>query len=326
MSDPFILRPARPEDFEAVLALQVACDVSETGIPDSVAEDLTSEWAKPGFELESMAWVADDAGGGLAGYGIVQREGASAEFTADFWMRPAAGAGSGPAVLGPRLLGRIEGRTRELAAEAGLTGKATLSVFCNSISRLKQGCLEGGRFKVARCYFRMAIDLSTGPPTLIRPDGIRIREFRPKEDARAIWTLVETAFESHFRYVPRSFTDWKKEHFDHAAFDPALWLVAESAPTTSSPAKRGSAKPLGALLARNYGDLGWISQIAVARAARNRGIGNALLRASFQEFHRRGQFNVQLGVDAQNASGAPRLYERAGMHNFQRWDLYQKKL
>lgn len=336
MSDPFVLRPARRDDFDAVLALQIACDISETGRPDSVAEDLQADWAAPGFNLDTDAWVADNPGGGLAGFGVVHREGESAEFTGDFWVRPAAAAGSAPAILGPRLLNRIEARAKELAAESGHTGRATLGVFCNSISRLKQGCLEGGRFKVARAFYRMAIDLSAGAPTPIRPEGVSLRSFAPKADARAVWTLVEAAFKDHFRHVPRSFAAWKKLHMHHPAFDAGLWLLAETtggAPVSGRGGARkavtGAASPplvVGALLARNYDELGWISHLAVARTARNRGIGNALLRASFNEFHRRGQFNVQLGVDAQNASAAPRLYERAGMHGFQRWELYQKKI
>lgn len=320
MTDPFTLRPARRDDFAAVLDLQIACDISETGIADSTAEDLEAAWRHAGFTLETDAWAVDNPGGGLAGYGVVYREGESAEFTGEFWVRPAAAAGSAPALLGPRLLNRVEARAREMAAGAELAGRGTLSVFCHSISRLKQGCLEGGRFKVARCFYRMSIDLRTGSPSAARVDGIRLRGFDPKADARGVWTLVEAAFKDHFRHVPKTFAVWKGEHLEHPVFDPGLWIVAETTERPESP------RMVGALLARNYGDLGWITHIAVGKAARGRGIGNALLRASFAEFHRRGQFNVQLGVDAQNATGAPKLYERVGMQIYQRWDLYQKKV
>lgn len=57
-----------------------------------------------------------------------------------------------------------------------------------------------------------------------------------------------------------------------------------------------------------------------------RGIGRALLRHSFNEFYRRGKRKVGLGVDAQNLTGALRLYEGAGMHIDQAYDHYEKEL
>jgi mycothiol synthase len=59
---------------------------------------------------------------------------------------------------------------------------------------------------------------------------------------------------------------------------------------------------------------GWIGAIGVLRPWRQRGLGLALLRHAFGEFYRRGQPRAGLGVDAQNPTGATRLYERAGMH------------
>jgi mycothiol synthase len=41
----------------------------------------------------------------------------------------------------------------------------------------------------------------------------------------------------------------------------------------------------------------------------------ALLRHTFGEFYPRKKQRVGLGVDAQNLTGALRLYERAGMHS-----------
>jgi ribosomal protein S18 acetylase RimI-like enzyme len=46
---------------------------------------------------------------------------------------------------------------------------------------------------------------------------------------------------------------------------------------------------------------------------RQRGLGQALLQHTFAEFARRGFTAVGLGVDAENPTGAVRVYERAGM-------------
>ena len=47
---------------------------------------------------------------------------------------------------------------------------------------------------------------------------------------------------------------------------------------------------------------------------------------AFGEFHRRGMTRVGLDVDAENLTGAVRLYERAGMRIVKRRDTYEKLL
>jgi ribosomal protein S18 acetylase RimI-like enzyme len=66
--------------------------------------------------------------------------------------------------------------------------------------------------------------------------------------------------------------------------------------------------------------------LGVRRPWRKRGLGLALLHHSFNEFYRRGKRKVGLGVDAQNLTGALRLYEKAGMHVDQAYDTYEKEL
>lgn len=59
---------------------------------------------------------------------------------------------------------------------------------------------------------------------------------------------------------------------------------------------------------------------------RGRGLGLALLRHGFAELHRRGERQVWLHVDAENRTGATRLYERAGMRVGHRLDCWVKRL
>ena len=58
-----------------------------------------------------------------------------------------------------------------------------------------------------------------------------------------------------------------------------------------------------------------MASLSVRRPWRKQGLGLALLQQSIAEFYRRGYRKVGLGVDAQNLSGAVRLYEKAGMHS-----------
>jgi mycothiol synthase len=60
-------------------------------------------------------------------------------------------------------------------------------------------------------------------------------------------------------------------------------------------------------------EMGWVGMLGVRPGWRRRGLGELLLRTAFAQFARRGETRVGLGVDAQNETGATRLYERAGM-------------
>jgi mycothiol synthase len=64
----------------------------------------------------------------------------------------------------------------------------------------------------------------------------------------------------------------------------------------------------------------------VLRSHRRRGIGMALLHHAFGEYYRRGYKGVTLGVDAENLTGALRLYKKVGMSIHRQFDLYEKEL
>jgi ribosomal protein S18 acetylase RimI-like enzyme len=48
-----------------------------------------------------------------------------------------------------------------------------------------------------------------------------------------------------------------------------------------------------------------------------------LLRHAFREFRHRGFRRARLGVDAENTTGAVRLYEQVGMRQIRRYDTYE---
>ena len=68
----------------------------------------------------------------------------------------------------------------------------------------------------------------------------------------------------------------------------------------------------------------WVSELAVARAHRGRGLARALLTRSFSYAWRTGLGRCGLGTDAR--TGARGLYEHVGMHvRRTAWD-YKKPL
>ena len=92
-----------------------------------------------------------------------------------------------------------------------------------------------------------------------------------------------------------------------------MWFVAEE-----------SGRAIAAIVNMYYDDLGFVDELGVREAHRGRGLGEALLLRTFAAFHAAGQPRVSLGVDAGNATGATQLYEKTGMHQAHRADLYEK--
>jgi ribosomal protein S18 acetylase RimI-like enzyme len=90
-------------------------------------------------------------------------------------------------------------------------------------------------------------------------------------------------------------------------YDPSLWFLAVNGDNIA-----GIALCLSE--ARGRPELGWVSVLGVRPAWRGQGLGLALLKHAFAEFHRRGKRTVGLAVDSESLTGATRLYERAGMH------------
>lgn len=179
-------------------------------------------------------------------------------------------------------------------------------------------------YQPIRSLYHMLIEMDAPVPEAEFPEGITLRTYNPATDAEAVYRAEQDAFRDHFGYVERPFEEglkkWKHDR-EHGGYDPTLFFIAMDGP---------SGEIAGTNLCRAHSfydqDRGWVSSLGVRRPWRKRGLGLALLRHSFNEFYRRGKRKVGLGVDAQNLTGALRLYESAGMHIDQAYDTYEKEL
>jgi mycothiol synthase len=173
-------------------------------------------------------------------------------------------------------------------------------------------------FAPIRSSFQMRIDLDGAPPPPEWPGGVSGRAMREGEEQR-LYEAHQESFEDHWGYRRTPKEEWRRFLRDAPRFDPTLWFVAEDGDEVAGVA----------LCAWHHsGDprFGWINVLGVRRPWRKRGLGLALLLHAFAEFERRGASRVGLGVDAENTTGAVRLYERAGMSVARRSDTYEKIL
>lgn len=173
-----------------------------------------------------------------------------------------------------------------------------------------------------RSSYQMLIEMDGLAPEPEFPAGIIVRTYNLGTDAAATYRAQRDSFHDHFGYVDQPFEQGLErfKHFwEQEDFDPTLMFLAMDGDQIAG---------ISLCPPHSFEDpeMGWVGTLGVRREWRKRGIGMALLRHSFNEFYRRGKRKVGLGVDAQNLTGALRLYENAGMHVHQAFDQYEKEL
>jgi mycothiol synthase len=171
-------------------------------------------------------------------------------------------------------------------------------------------------FRLLRHFFRMEIDLGEEPPAPEWPEDISVRTFRPGEE-RAVYKVNSETFADHWDFVPLAFDEWEEMLVRSSEFDPTLWFIAEQGREMAGYSLCRSERRPG---------IGHVNILGVRAKWRRRGLGRALLLHSFRELRARGRAKADLGVDAENTTGAVRLYENAGMHVARRMDSYERAL
>jgi mycothiol synthase len=303
MEDRFRVRRAGRSDAEAVTDLVVAFDVDEFGAPDFELDDLLAEWGSPGLDLERDTWLVEGPDGRLAAYAVLYFDN-----DADVFILPEFRDRG----IGSELLQRVERRALERCAAGS---EVVLGQALSSVNTTGRTLLERAGYEPSRWYWRMVTELDGAPGEPVWPEGVSVRTFDPERDAKAVHALIESAFADNEGYRGEPYPEWFARNIDREAFDPTLWFLATARDEL-----------VGVIACPAYDTEGWVRQLAVARTWRGRGIGMALLRKAFAEFHRRGRTHVALVVDSWNRTGARTLYERAGMRVEREHTRFEKTL
>lgn len=178
--------------------------------------------------------------------------------------------------------------------------------------------VEASGWRPVRRSYQMRIELDNEPPEPSWPDGISVRQMQP-EDERRVFEANNAAFAEEWYFRPQPFEQWRDDNFGRENFDHSLSWLAEDG-------ERLAGFSLNSWHFSGDPEFGWVGILGVAPESRRRGLGLALLHQSFREFRARGANRVGLGVDAENVTGAVRLYERAGMHVHRLNVTYEKAL
>jgi mycothiol synthase len=292
------VRPPTEADAAAAAALVRAFETQLAGIAEMQTADLLDEWRE--LDLNSQAWLVE-LDGRLAGYAALHTK---RHTFVDGYVHPEA-FGRG---VGSRLVDLAE-------AEAARRGISLLRNGVITADEPARELLEGRGYTVARHFYRMMIELEHPPPTPEWPAGLVVTTF-DHAAAREFHAALEETFADEWDHDPEAFEDWRERRLEAPGADPTLWFAV----------KEGN--EIAAVLmadAERYG-MGWVGAIGVREPWRRRGLGLALLQHAFTELYGRGKQVIGLGVDAENPTGATRLYERAGMHLAWSAALYEKEI
>jgi mycothiol synthase len=305
----FILRPPQREEADAIAALINAHSVALNGGAELAAADIRQWFDNPTFDVERDARVAIAPDGTLVGYADV---GDPADRHTRYWIDLRLPLGADPAI-GHALVDAMEARARETALEG-----ARLRGIADSGDEAARRLYEERGYELVRHSFRMRADLDEPVPPPEWPEGVELQPFDAERDARAVYEADTEAFRDHWEFSLTPYEEWEHWSLAREDFDPTLWFVA-----------RDGDEIAGVALCRPHSaeeGMGYVNDLAVRRPWRRRGLGLALLRHSLGEFGRRGYRSVTLDVDAENLTGAVRLYERAGMRVDRRRDTLDRPL
>ena len=320
MTETITIRSYRPGDVKALVALINQADAVDKQERATTPAELEHEISFPGQRPETDCFLALD-GDRLVGYSrLFLRPGHGRTDSTVYcwgvvhpqWRRRG---------LGRRLLERSYERARAYLSEFG-TGTVYFQCNGQDVEGDRGALFEDLGLEPVRYWIVMARSLNGDLPQVQLPAGIRLRTFDPDRDVETVWRVDNTAFRDHWNA-----TDSTLEEFQHWLEKPCiraeLWFLAEDEAS-------GEVVGLGLnvidpdYMAQTGRQEGYVDTIAVLRAYRRRGLGTALLAQSLQALRQAGMEAAALDADAENLTGATRIYERMGFQVRKTGIAYQK--
>jgi len=319
-SESFTVCPATLDDAQDIVHLRNACAIERTGKPATNLQAIRGMMEMPGLDLEGDTLLARSPEGHLAGFALVQDNSPSPliyaliEVGPRFWRTG----------VGPALCRWIEERARRAIPELEPGSRVALLQQRLSTDEAGRELLFEEGYRTVRHNFRMLVELDHPPPQPAVPEGIAIRPFVRDREGRDLIRALREAFRDNWGYVDRGL-ETEYERWMHLLdrdpnCDPApFWFVAVDGEEIAGFAlchPEMSEDP----------EMAWVYVVGVRPAWRRRGIALALLQHSFAALYQAGKRKVSLEVDAENPTGATRLYEKAGMHVERRQERFEKEL
>lgn len=299
-------RPATTDDVDAVVALYGAMAAVDHPEWAASREEVAAEFTRSWVDLERDTMLAEFDGIPV-GFGQVIEPP-----DPETIVREVLFGGVHPAYrgrgIGRQLLAWQVDRARERLSELDSTLPAWVLAYPEGENRPHRRLLERAGFRLARHFIKMVRDLADPIPELPLPDGLHLA-VPTREDAARILDARNAAFRDHWGGQPTSDEQWAS-FIARSTIRLDLGAIA----IDDDGAVQGFV-----LTEVNPDDFprqgyagGYIPLVGVRREWRRRGVAPALLAAALAASARAGYQKVALDVDAENPTGALRLYTGLG--------------
>jgi mycothiol synthase len=225
--------------------------------------------------------------------------------------------------IGTALLADAERQQSALASTHETSRPRVLGTFAEGRNEGANALARRAGYEPVRWFFDMTrAGLQENlPPIPPMPDGTEVRPVLP-EQLLQIWRADIEAFRDHWGGGDDSEENFRR-YQDSPDFDPALWVVAwDGDEVAAAVVNTVYAHENEATGSRR----GWLDSVFTRRAWRKRGLASALIARSLQVLAERGMETAMLGVDADNPSGALRLYGSFGFVVTDRGQAWRKPM
>lgn len=319
LPEGFTVRGAALADAESATEMFNLWMRKTTGQDDiSDAAILREDWTSPNFDPERDIRLVFSPTGQLAGYIEVWT---TAKPPVHPWIWGRVHPDFGGLGIGTSLMNWAEEHARRVLPDLEPDLRFAPRTGSPRAAEGSRQLFEDCGFKRIRSSYEMRIEMDDAPPAPEWSQGIALQT-GSHEQIPAIYSAFRESFRDHFGHVEEPYEEGlaRFTHFMKSeGQDTSMWFLAMDGEEIAG---------LSLCRPQSYSDpeMGWVNILGVRRPWRKRGIGVALLRHSFGEFHRRGVRKAGLGVDAENLTGALRLYEKAGMSVHLVFDTYEKTI
>jgi mycothiol synthase len=222
--------------------------------------------------------------------------------------------------IGRLLLDWIERRQREIARAKGVAASVH-HVFVTEGELGRVQMLRRAGYAPARHFFVMERPSLDQIPDFMLPAGFELRPVQP-EHLRPIFDAHAEALRGHWGVTPPKPGDFER-WTTLPSFQPQLWQVAwhRDSNQVAGQVKAWINAEQNATQNRLRGETEFIS---VGAPWRRLGLARALISRALHAQRSAGMTESMLGVDADNAYQAPRLYEGCGFRVVRRNAVYRK--
>jgi len=296
-------RPIQPDDLDAIIKMLVdSSGVDKPETPPS-SEHLRSLLGMLGEDIEQNTLCALAADGSMAAAGMVFIPPVDEERLAlvDGNVH-VAHRGRG---LGGYLLGWMERRARQAFGDPADGLPQIMRTSCSGHQTDRIALYEQHGFKAMRYSYKMRRSLAQAVIPVPLPPGLSWAEWSPELDLEAMQAFNQ-AFSGHWGVPMMNPEIWRGYFTGVPQFRGDLSFLAmegESVVGFCINWVEGAGTPV---------EEGWVEAIGVIPAWRGKGVASALMVQALSRFQAAGLRGAGLDVDAENPTGALRLYQKHG--------------